>query len=74
MMKTRKQGNSLAITVPKKFGIKEGEEFVAFKGRRGGIIYVPKQEDIFEKAVREGQSLRFEDEFEGDNPVGREMI
>jgi len=40
-MKIRKHGHSLVITVPEKFGIKEGAEFVAFKGRRGGVIYVP---------------------------------
>jgi len=40
-MKSRKQDNSPVITVPEKFGIKEGEEFVAFEGRSGGIIYIP---------------------------------
>jgi len=56
-MKIRKQGHSLVITVPEKFGIKEGEEFEAFKGRRGGVIYVPKQEDIFEKSLEKSKVL-----------------
>jgi len=71
MLKTRKQGNSLVIPVPEKFGIKEGKEFIAFKGRCGSVIYVPKQEDNFEKAVRKGQSLKFEDEFGGDKKTNQ---
>lgn len=73
-MKVRRQGDSLVIPVPEKFGIKEGDEFVSFKGRRGGIIYIPKQEDIFEKALEEGRSLRYEEEFGEDISVGREEI
>ncbi|API87827.1 hypothetical protein BKP56_00030 [Marinilactibacillus sp. 15R] len=72
-MKARKQGNSLTLSIPKKFGVEEGQEFMAFKGRRGGVVYVPVQEDIFEKALEEGRSLRYEESLEEIKPVGREM-
>ncbi|GEQ33361.1 type II toxin-antitoxin system PemI/MazE family antitoxin [Marinilactibacillus psychrotolerans] len=73
-MKARKQGNSLTLTIPKKFNISEGQEFVAFKGRRGGIVYVPKKENIFDKAITEGRTIDFEDSFPNNEPLGNEMI
>ncbi|WP_161879295.1 type II toxin-antitoxin system PemI/MazE family antitoxin [Alkalibacterium sp. MB6] len=73
-MKARKQGNSMAITIPKKFEVREGQEFRAYRGRDGAIIFLPKERNIFEEALEKGESLRFEDAFEGDQPTGREMI
>ena len=31
-VKTRKVGNSLAVTIPKELGISEGKEFLVYKG------------------------------------------
>ncbi|EHA3993913.1 type II toxin-antitoxin system PemI/MazE family antitoxin [Enterococcus faecalis] len=48
--KTRKQGNSLVITIPATLGIKEGEEFVILRKNNGSIALIPKVEDFFENA------------------------
>lgn len=74
-MKTRKQGNALVLTVPKKFNIQADKEFVAVKGELGSITYVPKINNIFEEALEKGEDLRFEDGFTEDSHlVGREEI
>lgn len=52
--KTRKQGNSLVITIPAKLGIKEGEEFLIIKKENGTVALIPKVEDFFETA-KEGE-------------------
>ena len=44
--KTRKQGNSLVITIPAKLGIKEGEEFLIIKKENGTVALIPKVEDF----------------------------
>ena len=49
--KTRKQGNSLVITIPATLGIKEGEEFVILRKNNGYIALIPKVEDFFENAA-----------------------
>ncbi|MGH2143816.1 type II toxin-antitoxin system PemI/MazE family antitoxin, partial [Enterococcus faecalis] len=46
--KTRKQGNSLVITIPATLGVKEGEEFVILRKNNGSIALIPKVEDFFE--------------------------
>lgn len=53
-IKARKQGNSIMITIPSSFGIKEGEEFFFIKKDNGAIIMIPKIEDPFKKA-RDGE-------------------
>lgn len=52
--KTRKQGNSLVITIPAKLGLKEGEEFLIVKKENGTVALIPKVEDFFESA-KEGE-------------------
>ncbi|MEI1233178.1 type II toxin-antitoxin system PemI/MazE family antitoxin [Enterococcus mundtii] len=52
--KTRKQGNSLVITIPAKLGIKEGEEFLIIRKENGTVALIPKVEDFFENA-KEGE-------------------
>jgi len=74
-MKTRKQGNAIVLTVPTKFNIKPDQEYVAVKGELGSITYIPKIENIFENAQKNGIDLRFEDAFEEDRHlIGREEI
>lgn len=55
---TQKQGNEIVITVPESLGIKAGQEYIVLKGDNGAFTYVPKLEDIFEKAERENLDLR----------------
>ena len=74
-MKTRKQGNTIVLTVPTKFNIEENQEYVAIKGEMGSITYVPKMKNIFREALENNEDLRFEDEFEEDTQLmGREEV
>lgn len=57
-MKARLMDNDLVLTIPKKFNISAGTEFVASKSENGSITYIPKQENIFKKAVENQESLR----------------
>lgn len=73
-VKTRKQGNAVTVTVPKNLNIEPGKEYVVMKGENGSFTYIPKLEDIFEKAEREELDLRPNDIWENDNPTGRELM
>lgn len=53
-IKARKQGNSIMVTIPSSFGVKEGEEFFFIKKDNGAITMIPKIEDPFENA-KEGE-------------------
>lgn len=53
-IKVRKQGNSIMITIPSSFGVKEGEEFFFIKNDNGAITMIPKIEDPFKNA-KEGE-------------------
>ncbi len=75
IMKTRKQGNAIVLTVPTKFNLQPDQEYVAVKGELGSITYVPKVNNIFEKALENNETLRFEDEFNEDKKlIGREEV
>ncbi|GAD17029.1 AbrB family transcriptional regulator [Lentilactobacillus otakiensis] len=70
-MKVREQGNSLVVTVPKKFGIKSGTEVIAVKGKDGSFTYIPKMKNPFTD-----ENVHFEhnsEEFD-DHTTGREEI
>lgn len=49
-IKARKQGNSIMVTIPSSFGVKEGEEFFFIKKDNGTIVMIPKIENPFEVA------------------------
>jgi antitoxin component of MazEF toxin-antitoxin module len=49
-IKTRKQGNSLVITIPANLGLKEGEEFLIIRKENGTVVLIPKVEDFFDSA------------------------
>ncbi|GHP13820.1 hypothetical protein YK48G_12450 [Lentilactobacillus fungorum] len=70
-MKVREQGNSLVVTVPKKFGIKSGTEVIAVKGRDGSFSYIPKTNNPFKDP-----NVDFEHDHEefDDTTTGREEI
>lgn len=53
-VKTRQQGNTIAVTISKKFKIPAGEEYYIKKSATGVITLVPKVRDIF-SGVQEGQ-------------------
>lgn len=50
IIKIRKQGNSVIITIPASLGVAEGEEFYLQKSYNGIISLVPKIRDYFEIA------------------------
>ncbi|MBU9789444.1 AbrB family transcriptional regulator [Lentilactobacillus sp. IMAU92037] len=68
-MKVHKQGNSLVVTVPKKFGIKPGTEVIAVKGRNGSFYYVPKMSNPFDDHKFPHINEKF-----SDSLTGREKI
>lgn len=45
--KVRRLGNSLVVTIPASFGIKEGEEFFIIKKENGALALIPMVEDMF---------------------------
>lgn len=48
-VKTRKQGNSLMITIPATFRIEENEEYQAMIDENGIISFIPVRNNIFEE-------------------------
>ncbi|MGT2623952.1 type II toxin-antitoxin system PemI/MazE family antitoxin [Streptococcus thoraltensis] len=60
-VKTRKVGNSLAVTIPKELGIDEGKEFVVYKGIDGVIVLAPKIPNPFDNM----EPFIMENDFEG---------
>ena len=73
-VKTREQGDTVIVTVPKALGIDSGQEYVVMNGENGAFTYVPKLEDIFEKAERENLDLRPIDIWPDNAPMEREEI
>ncbi|HFU4451364.1 TPA: AbrB family transcriptional regulator [Streptococcus suis] len=47
-VKTRKVGNSLAITIPKELNVDEGKEFIVYKGIDDVIVLAPKIPNPFD--------------------------
>ncbi|HFU4471417.1 TPA: AbrB family transcriptional regulator, partial [Streptococcus suis] len=47
-VKTRKVGNSLAITIPKELNVAEGKEFIVYKGIDDVIVLAPKIQNPFD--------------------------
>lgn len=60
--KTLIQDDEVVIPVPSFLKLEGGEKFVVVKGEDGSFIYIPKEENIFKKAFKEGKSLRIEKE------------
>ncbi|KRK89505.1 type II toxin-antitoxin system PemI/MazE family antitoxin [Lentilactobacillus sunkii] len=48
-VKTRKQGNSLVITIPSEFKIDENVEYTPVKDENGVISFVPVHHNIFDE-------------------------
>ncbi len=73
-MKTRKQGNSLVISIPSKFKINEGVEYMAMKQNDGSLIFTPKSENIFTSDKYSDINLRPEKDYLSGKSVGREDV
>lgn len=61
LVKARKVGNSVSVTLPKEFGIETGQEFVIEKGKNNVLILAPKLKNPFDGET----DLRMTDDFEG---------
>lgn len=46
-VKTRKVGNSIAISIPKQLGVEANKEFVVYQSKNGGLIFAPKLENPY---------------------------
>lgn len=47
---TRKLGNSVAITLPKRLNVAVGQEYIIIKKQSGAITSIPKVADYFANA------------------------
>ena len=69
IVKTRKVGNSLTVTIPKNLGMTEGQEMVVYKGIDGVIVLAPKLKDPFDGIT----DLRMTNDFEGVRSLDSEI-
>jgi antitoxin component of MazEF toxin-antitoxin module len=70
---TRKQGNSVIITIPASLGVAAGEEFYLHRSNNGIISLVPKIHDYFADAKVD--EFRQPLEWDGLNiPQGKEEV
>ncbi|HFI0238233.1 TPA: AbrB family transcriptional regulator [Streptococcus suis] len=60
-IKTRKVGNSLAITIPKELNVAEGKEFIVYKGIDDVIVLAPKIPNPFDNM----EPFIMDNDFEG---------
>ncbi|SEF19356.1 hypothetical protein SAMN04487839_101418 [Streptococcus gallolyticus] len=60
IVKARKVGNSITITLPEELGVNIGEEFTLERGRNNVIMLVPKMTNPFDGI----SDLRMDDDFE----------
>ena len=51
IVKARKIGNSLTITIPKEFDIPQGQEYTVYKATDGSLLFSPSGEYLLEKAT-----------------------
>ena len=69
IVKTRKVGNSLTVTIPKNLGMTEGQEMVVYKGIDGVIVLAPKLKDPFDGIT----DLRMTNDFQGVKIIDSEI-
>lgn len=62
--KTRKVGNSVAVSIPKQLDVNFDEEFIIYKSKNGSIIMTPKMDNPFKSEIP------YED---SDNTVWQQM-
>ena len=61
LVKTRKVGNSVTVTLPKDLGVDTGQEFLIQKGNNDVIMLVPKLPNPFDSKT----DLTMDNDFEG---------
>ncbi|WP_125714856.1 type II toxin-antitoxin system PemI/MazE family antitoxin [Companilactobacillus kedongensis] len=71
-MKTRKQGNSIVISIPSEFKIPAGREYMAMADSEGNLIFTPKAENIFTGS--DSEDLRPSRDLLGNSSYGRESL
>jgi bifunctional DNA-binding transcriptional regulator/antitoxin component of YhaV-PrlF toxin-antitoxin module len=73
IVKARKQGNAIMVTLASKLGVKEGQEFYYYKDEEGVISLIPKAEDFFQNASQ-GEFIDSEDKLAINfSPEGKEL-
>ena len=76
VVKTRKQGNSLMITIPSNLGVSENEEFTLSVEKDGTIVFKPAHVNIFANLdsklmAKDREDLGITDNL---NAVGKENV
>lgn len=51
IVKTRKVGNSVTITIPKEFDVPTGQEYKVYKTSDGTLLLSPSQDNLLEGAT-----------------------
>ncbi|MFD2308712.1 type II toxin-antitoxin system PemI/MazE family antitoxin [Enterococcus termitis] len=73
IVKARKQGNAIMVTLASKLAVKEGQEFYYYKDEEGIISLIPKAEDFFQNATK-GEFVDSEDKLAMNfSPEGTEL-
>lgn len=74
VVKTRKQGNSISITIPSEFNIPSGVSYEARLSARGELIFTPKHVQTIEFATSEQALLDMDNIFEAYDEVFTELV
>jgi hypothetical protein len=75
VVKARKQGNAVVLTVPATIKVEVNSEFYAIKNEDGGITYSPKIASIYDEDKYGQLGLYSEDEWGQEQELqGREII
>ncbi|MGT2802635.1 hypothetical protein SAMN02910293_01522 [Streptococcus henryi] len=69
IVKARKVGNSITVTLPKNLGVETGQEFLIEAGRNNVIMLVPKVPNPFNGL----DDLHMDDDFEGVKLLDNEI-
>lgn len=75
-VKTRRQGNSIMVTIPASFNVGENVEYEPIKDKNGVISLLPIRHNIFNAEPDYNLRKAMEMEKIGDNgtPVGQEDV
>jgi antitoxin component of MazEF toxin-antitoxin module len=73
-VKARRQGNATVVTLPSALKIPEGREYYVINNEDGSILLIPKVANPYSAALDQGATLRQADEWEDEQPRGREAL
>lgn len=74
IVKTRKQGNSLMITIPKNFNIPTGKEYEANITSNGELVFIPKEQGEIKFATNDEIYEDIDQIFEEYDGVFKELV